>query len=151
MKSLLLIVGFLSLTACSSLVTRGDLKDCQTQCKEKGSCMSHVSKSKGMLHCECELTKEEKAELDKDIQEVSEEMDKMDDAEATPVEIPATEQEIVPAAADVVIAPVESIPSIKSETIPVEEPSIKVDEVQPTPIKVETVPPVAPTVDPEQK
>lgn len=130
MKLTLLILGFLSLTACSSLITRGDLKDCQTQCKEKGSCMSHVSKHEGQLQCECELTKAEKEAIDKEIKDLSVEMDKMDKAldEVKPVEIPATEQEIVPAAGELVIP--EQTPKVEETPITVEEIKMEAPKVE---------------------
>lgn len=131
MKSLVLILGFLSLTACSSLITRGDLQDCQKECKSKGTCMTHVSKHEGKMDCECGLTAEEKAEVDKEINDVEVEMDKIEE-EVNPlsVEVPATEEEIVPVPAEKMEPALEQSPV---ENSPVEDslqstPEIKMDQ-----------------------
>jgi hypothetical protein len=156
MKSLVLILGFLSLTACSSLITRGDLKDCKNHCQEQGSCMMHIKKDKGQVQCECSEAApaiDEKA-IDQEIKETSDELEKALNEEVNPVEIPAQEQEIVPAAPEV-IAPVEVAPTpvqeevapIKVEDIKMEAPAPEVAPVVPEEVKPEA--PKAPDAAPE--
>lgn len=112
---LLLILGVLSLTACSSLITRTDLKSCQSQCAEKGSCMMHLSKQDGQVNCECAPTKEEKAQIDKEINEISKEIDKAQE-EIKPVEVQTNEQSLIPAVPEKIqeITP-EEVKSIESQ------------------------------------
>lgn len=128
MRLLVLIVGFLTLTACSSLITRGDLKDCRAQCVEKGSCMKRVSKDKGLVNCECKevapAVVEEKAQVEEEIKAVEAELEQ-ELNEVVPVEIPALESEIQPAVPEVI--PVEAMPAV--EEIPVETTPIQVEDI----------------------
>ena len=50
MKTLVLVLALTSLTACSSLITRGELNSCNSKC---GSKIEKLSKSDGKISCEC--------------------------------------------------------------------------------------------------
>jgi hypothetical protein len=140
MKLPLLTLVFLSLTACSSLITRKDLRSCEELCHSQGSCMSHIAKHEGAVACECTASEkiDEKA-MEQEINQIEKELEEsLSEPEA--LKIPETEQEIIPSAPEK-IEPIRSQPKVAEEevTIKAEE-----GELPPTPIKVETVPEVKP-------
>lgn len=55
---ILLMIGFLALTSCSSLITRSELNSCQKKCSGH---VQKLSKDDGKVNCQCavETTKAE--------------------------------------------------------------------------------------------
>ena len=49
----IVLFSIIGLMGCSSLITRTDLKNCQSQCTTKAETMKKVSKKDGKVICEC--------------------------------------------------------------------------------------------------